>query len=203
MIERIAILGTGLLGTSVGLALRAAGFRGSIVGWDKDRPRRRSRWLPALSTRFAAEALQAAHASQLTLLAVPVYATSRLDGATCLRARFRPSGHRCGAVPRRRFPRRRPGFSTAWTAQLSCPAIRWQARNLAARSTPTRRCFAGRSGCLPTIRAGTRAGSVLRTPRPWSRVGVNGLRLSEQRSSISILRATMKWWLGSVICPSS
>ena len=35
MIERIAILGTGLLGTSVGLALRAAGFRGSIVGWNR------------------------------------------------------------------------------------------------------------------------------------------------------------------------
>ena len=35
MIERIAILGTGLLGTSVGLALRAAGFRGAIVGWNR------------------------------------------------------------------------------------------------------------------------------------------------------------------------
>ncbi len=35
MIERIAILGTGLLGTSAGLALRAAGFGGSIVGWNR------------------------------------------------------------------------------------------------------------------------------------------------------------------------
>ena len=35
MIERIAILGTGLLGTSLGLALRAAGFKGSIVGWNR------------------------------------------------------------------------------------------------------------------------------------------------------------------------
>ena len=31
MIERIAILGTGLLGTSVGLALRAAGYRGRLL----------------------------------------------------------------------------------------------------------------------------------------------------------------------------
>ena len=37
MIERIAILGTGLLGTSAGLALRAAGFRGTIVGWNRSR----------------------------------------------------------------------------------------------------------------------------------------------------------------------
>ena len=35
MIERIAILGTGLLGTSVGLALKAAGFQGSIAGWNR------------------------------------------------------------------------------------------------------------------------------------------------------------------------
>ena len=35
MIERIAILGTGLLGTSVGLALRAADFHGSITGWNR------------------------------------------------------------------------------------------------------------------------------------------------------------------------
>ena len=35
MIERIAILGTGLLGTSVGLALRAAGFDGTITGWNR------------------------------------------------------------------------------------------------------------------------------------------------------------------------
>ena len=35
--ESIAILGTGLLGTSVGLALRAAGFQGEIVGWNRNR----------------------------------------------------------------------------------------------------------------------------------------------------------------------
>jgi prephenate dehydrogenase len=35
MISRIAILGTGLLGTSVGLALRAAGFKGTIAGWNR------------------------------------------------------------------------------------------------------------------------------------------------------------------------
>jgi predicted dinucleotide-binding enzyme len=35
MIERISILGTGLLGKSVGLTMRAAGFHGSIVGWNR------------------------------------------------------------------------------------------------------------------------------------------------------------------------
>ncbi|MGA8938431.1 MAG: prephenate dehydrogenase/arogenate dehydrogenase family protein [Acidobacteriaceae bacterium] len=34
MIERIAIVGTGLIGASVGLALKANGFAGKVVGWD-------------------------------------------------------------------------------------------------------------------------------------------------------------------------
>ena len=35
MIQRIAILGTGLLGTSAGLALRASGLPGQIIGWNR------------------------------------------------------------------------------------------------------------------------------------------------------------------------
>lgn len=35
-IRRIAILGTGLIGSSLGLALRRAGFDGAILGWDRD-----------------------------------------------------------------------------------------------------------------------------------------------------------------------
>ena len=34
MIERVAIVGTGLIGASVGLALKAHGFAGIVVGWD-------------------------------------------------------------------------------------------------------------------------------------------------------------------------
>ena len=34
-INRITIVGTGLIGASAGLALRAAGFPGEIVGWDR------------------------------------------------------------------------------------------------------------------------------------------------------------------------
>jgi prephenate dehydrogenase len=36
LIRRIAILGTGLIGSSLGLALRRAGFDGAIFGWDRD-----------------------------------------------------------------------------------------------------------------------------------------------------------------------
>lgn len=34
MIERVLIIGTGLIGASVGLALKASGFTGSVAGWD-------------------------------------------------------------------------------------------------------------------------------------------------------------------------
>jgi prephenate dehydrogenase len=34
MIERVLIVGTGLIGASVGLALKANGFEGTVVGWD-------------------------------------------------------------------------------------------------------------------------------------------------------------------------
>ena len=75
MIERIAILGTGLLGTSVGLALRAAGFRGSITGWNRSAAHAQLALKMGALDSVAADALEAARASQVVLLAVPIYAT--------------------------------------------------------------------------------------------------------------------------------
>lgn len=75
MIERIAILGTGLLGTSVGLALRAAGFRGNLVGWNRSAEGAETALSMGAIDSIASDPLQAAHASQVVLLAVPIYAT--------------------------------------------------------------------------------------------------------------------------------
>jgi prephenate dehydrogenase len=75
MIERIAILGTGLLGTSVGLALRAAGFRGEIVGWNRGAEGAQTALAAGAIDRIATDALQAARESQVVLLAVPIHAT--------------------------------------------------------------------------------------------------------------------------------
>ena len=75
MIERIAILGTGLLGTSVGLAMRSAGFRGSISGWNRSRTAAETALSMGAIDSIALDALQAARQSQVTLLAVPIYAT--------------------------------------------------------------------------------------------------------------------------------
>lgn len=75
MMERVAILGTGLLGTSVGLALRAAGFEGSIVGWNRSRGQAETALALGAIDSIGAEAAAVAKASQVVLLAVPIFAT--------------------------------------------------------------------------------------------------------------------------------
>jgi prephenate dehydrogenase len=75
MIERISILGTGLLGASVGLALRAAGFRGSIAGWNRSPQEAQLSLSMGALDSISADPLEAARESQVVLLAVPIYAT--------------------------------------------------------------------------------------------------------------------------------
>ena len=75
MIERISILGTGLLGTSVGLALRDAGFRGSITGWNRGAEQGQTALKMGAVDSLVADGIEAARASQVTVLAVPIYAT--------------------------------------------------------------------------------------------------------------------------------
>src|SRR6185437_1042780 len=75
MLERVAILGTGLLGASAGLALRKAGFEGRITGWNRTAEQARlAREMGAID-EVAADAIEAARASQVVLLAMPIYAT--------------------------------------------------------------------------------------------------------------------------------
>ena len=75
MINRIAILGTGLLGTSVGLALRAAGYRGSITGWNRGADGAQTALKMDAIDAIASDPIEAARASDVTLLSVPIYAT--------------------------------------------------------------------------------------------------------------------------------
>ena len=74
MIERILILGTGLLGSSTGLALRAAGFAGAIQGWDKNPNESAEALRLGAIDAVAADPILAAKSSQIILLATPVYA---------------------------------------------------------------------------------------------------------------------------------
>ncbi|MGH9562088.1 MAG: prephenate dehydrogenase [Terracidiphilus sp.] len=75
MIERIAILGTGLLGASVGLGLREAGFEGVIVGWNRSAEGGETALTMGAVDSLATDPIEAARASQFTILAVPIFAT--------------------------------------------------------------------------------------------------------------------------------
>src|SRR5215831_546706 len=73
--ERVAILGTGLLGTSVGLALRAAAFSGSIVGWNRNRAHAETAQRMGAIDRVHTDPLIGAREAEVILLCVPIYAT--------------------------------------------------------------------------------------------------------------------------------
>jgi prephenate dehydrogenase len=72
-IERIAILGTGLIGASVGLALRAHGFTGSITGWDPNPGQLHVALRREAITVIADDPLGAATEANLVVLGGPVF----------------------------------------------------------------------------------------------------------------------------------
>lgn len=77
MIERVLIIGTGLIGASVGLALRSAGFSGRIDGWDQSSLELKTAVaVGALDGAAGNEwgALELARQADVIVLAVPVLA---------------------------------------------------------------------------------------------------------------------------------
>lgn len=75
MIKRISILGTGLLGASVGLALRKAGFAGRITGWNRSAEGGQTALRMGAVDALAADPIEAAREAEVTVLAVPIFAT--------------------------------------------------------------------------------------------------------------------------------
>lgn len=73
-LERITILGTGLVGTSVGLALRAHGYRGAIAGWDRDPKQLQIAVERGAVSEPAQDAAAAIRDSGLVVLSGPVFA---------------------------------------------------------------------------------------------------------------------------------
>ena len=74
MIERVLIVGTGLLGGSTGLALRTHGFGGEVVGWDRDAAALETALRLNAITSAADDPLMAARDADVIVLAGPVLA---------------------------------------------------------------------------------------------------------------------------------
>ncbi len=72
-IQSVAILGTGLIGASVGLALRGQGFAGSILGWDRSPSEAQIARERGAIDSVAPEPLAAAEHCDCILLATPVF----------------------------------------------------------------------------------------------------------------------------------
>jgi len=74
MIQRILIIGTGLLGASTGLALRAQGFAGEIIGSDRDPGVLETAFRRGAITSAVHDPFDAAKEADLVVLAGPVLA---------------------------------------------------------------------------------------------------------------------------------
>lgn len=72
-IQSITILGTGLIGSSVGLALRANGFAGRILGWDRSPEEAQTARDKGAIDSVASDPLDAARETDCVLLATPVF----------------------------------------------------------------------------------------------------------------------------------
>ena len=72
-IQSITILGTGLIGSSVGLALRANGFAGSILGWDRSPEEAETARDKGAIDSVTSDPLDAARETDCILLATPVF----------------------------------------------------------------------------------------------------------------------------------
>ena len=71
--RRVAIVGTGLIGASVGLALKASGFEGEVVGWDANAAElQAARELGAIDRTLAGRDAVLEADADVTVLATPV-----------------------------------------------------------------------------------------------------------------------------------
>ncbi|MBO0910933.1 MAG: prephenate dehydrogenase [Acidobacteria bacterium] len=77
LLRQITIVGTGLMGGSLALALRKGGFRGKIVGSDRPEVLRRAKRMGAI-TEGIADPVEASLGSGLVVLAAPVGAIIEL-----------------------------------------------------------------------------------------------------------------------------
>jgi prephenate dehydrogenase len=73
-IQRITIVGTGLIGASAGLALRAAQFPGEIIGWDRNPSQMQIALDRGAIDVAAVDPTSAAASSDVVLLSGPVFA---------------------------------------------------------------------------------------------------------------------------------
>ena len=89
----VAVLGLGMIGGSLALALKASDFAGRVLAWDRD-PRALAAGLDAGVIDAACDGLDAALTADIAVVAVPNVAAAGLLGI-CSRAPRTPTTARC------------------------------------------------------------------------------------------------------------
>ena len=128
-IRQITIVGTGLIGGSLGLALRQAGFSGTIVGCDKPEV------VDAAITRGAidrggSDPREAALESDVVVLATPVGAILSLFERAGAYPGSGHAAHRYRQHQRAGGGTRARGAGRSGAENASCRAIPWPARSM-------------------------------------------------------------------------
>ncbi len=172
---RYAVIGTGLIGASMGLALRRAyGSAVTITGWDSDpRALRTARKRKAI-TRTAASAVDAAASGDVVVLAAPLEAIVQMLPAVIAAA---PRGALVVDVA----GVKRPVVKAARTAQRARPDIAFVAchplagREVAGAAHADGALFEGRPFAL--ISDGASAAALRRVERIVRRLGATPVRL--------------------------
>jgi prephenate dehydrogenase len=77
----VALIGTGLIGGSIGLGLKARGLAGTVVGWDARPEAGAAAHVLGIVDEVARDAAAAAKGADLVIVAVPVRATSQAFSA--------------------------------------------------------------------------------------------------------------------------
>ena len=202
MIDRIAILGTGLLGTSVGLALRAAGFKGASSAGTAVPSRRRLALGWAQSTRSPPTRLKPRARARSCCSPCPSYAT--LDFMEKLAPVLGPDQlvTDVGSTKRLIAEAAARLYNTPERAAF-LPGHPMAGKERGGAALADANLFRGAVGSSPM-----NPGGAAFARQSCSAELVNGLaralgrRDGLQRPSISIPHATTSWSHGSAICRS-
>ena len=199
MIERIAILGHRPAGNIGGPGVARGRFSRHDHRLEPQRGTCASspcRW--AQSIRLQPIPIEAARASQVVLLSVPIYAT--LDFMEKL-APVLGSEHLVTDVGSTKRVISEAGSASLQHSRARSISSRPSHGRQGARRRSTGRCKSFSRRGLALHRR-SRLRNAPHTPLRWSKVGASGSPPWAQEHSISIPRVTTSWSPGSAICPS-
>ena len=159
-ISKITIVGCGLIGGSLGSALRASGFRGGIAGSDAAEVLEKAVRLGAID--IAAPTIESAvQDADVIVLATPISSILALLPVVAEHAPAHALITDTGSTKVEIVAKAKSVFPEPPRIGDSCPATRFRARNAPASSKPIHTCFAGQNGC-------SRRSKHSRTLRPLS-----------------------------------